>query len=169
MVDPGSNPNRRVQELLQLVELQGLGDRYPKQLSGGQMQRVAVARALASEPRSARTSSFLTILTLHPRHYPKYEVSKRVLVGFSHLCCLGVRTFLHLRRLRPDDNLNSASIAMPNTNTPLCRQLLLLGATFNLILNVMPFLEPSPAPFSALVFIHTNPDPSLRSLSSHLP
>ena len=43
----------RVKELLELVELQGLGDRYPKQLSGGQMQRVAVARALASEPRSA--------------------------------------------------------------------------------------------------------------------
>jgi sulfate transport system ATP-binding protein len=41
----------RVQELLNLVQLTGLGDRYPSQLSGGQRQRVALARALAIEPR----------------------------------------------------------------------------------------------------------------------
>jgi sulfate transport system ATP-binding protein len=41
----------RVEELLQLVQLGGLGDRYPAQLSGGQRQRVALARALAVEPR----------------------------------------------------------------------------------------------------------------------
>jgi sulfate transport system ATP-binding protein len=41
----------RVEELLQLVQLGGLGDRYPSQLSGGQRQRVALARALAVEPQ----------------------------------------------------------------------------------------------------------------------
>src|SRR5579862_652103 len=41
----------RVEELLRLVQLAGLGDRYPSQLSGGQRQRVALARALAIEPR----------------------------------------------------------------------------------------------------------------------
>jgi len=40
----------RVDELLELVQLHGLGDRYPSQLSGGQRQRVALARALAVEP-----------------------------------------------------------------------------------------------------------------------
>ena len=42
---------RRVQELLALVQLPGLEKRYPNQLSGGQKQRVALARALAIEPR----------------------------------------------------------------------------------------------------------------------
>ena len=41
----------RVKELLQLIQLDWLGDRYPHQLSGGQRQRVALARALAVEPR----------------------------------------------------------------------------------------------------------------------
>jgi sulfate/thiosulfate transport system ATP-binding protein len=41
----------RVEELLDLVQLSGLGKRYPTQLSGGQRQRVALARALAVEPR----------------------------------------------------------------------------------------------------------------------
>ena len=42
---------RRVSELLDLVQLGGLGDRYPAQLSGGQRQRIALARALAVEPQ----------------------------------------------------------------------------------------------------------------------
>jgi sulfate transport system ATP-binding protein len=42
---------RRVDELLELVQLSDLGKRYPSQLSGGQRQRVALARALARNPR----------------------------------------------------------------------------------------------------------------------
>ena len=42
---------KRVDELLELIHLEGRGERYPYQLSGGQQQRVALARALAIEPR----------------------------------------------------------------------------------------------------------------------
>ena len=41
---------KRVQELLQLVQLPEHGGRYPDQLSGGQKQRIALARALAIDP-----------------------------------------------------------------------------------------------------------------------
>lgn len=40
-----------VRDRLAAVELSGLEDRYPHQLSGGQMQRVAIARALVHSPK----------------------------------------------------------------------------------------------------------------------
>ncbi len=48
---PKARTKTRVEELLELIQLTGLGDRYPSQLSGGQRQRVALARALAVEPQ----------------------------------------------------------------------------------------------------------------------
>jgi NitT/TauT family transport system ATP-binding protein len=41
---------RRLQEMLDLVELQGFAEHHPWQLSGGMQQRVAIARALSFEP-----------------------------------------------------------------------------------------------------------------------
>jgi sulfate transport system ATP-binding protein len=48
---PEAEIRERVRKLLELIQLDWLGDRYPNQLSGGQRQRVALARALAVEPR----------------------------------------------------------------------------------------------------------------------
>lgn len=42
--------DERVREVLELVDLPDIGDRYPNELSGGQQQRVAFARALSYEP-----------------------------------------------------------------------------------------------------------------------
>ena len=44
------NPREAAGERIAWVELNGLGDRFPHQLSGGQMQRVAIARALIHSP-----------------------------------------------------------------------------------------------------------------------
>ena len=48
---PKEEISARVAELLGLVRLDGLAGRYPSQLSGGQLQRMALARALAVQPQ----------------------------------------------------------------------------------------------------------------------
>jgi len=47
----GPTAQRRVTDLLALMDLAGLAGRYPHELSGGQQQRVSLARALAPRPR----------------------------------------------------------------------------------------------------------------------
>jgi len=48
---PRAEITERVRAVLDLVQLAGLGARYPRELSGGQQQRVALARALVIEPK----------------------------------------------------------------------------------------------------------------------
>jgi ABC-type Fe3+/spermidine/putrescine transport system ATPase subunit len=43
--------NRRAQDALALVRIEGLAGRFPHQVSGGEQQRVALARAIVCEPR----------------------------------------------------------------------------------------------------------------------
>ena len=47
---PGVSATERVQNLLELVDMGGMGGREPANLSGGQKQRIALARALAPSP-----------------------------------------------------------------------------------------------------------------------
>lgn len=48
---PRAERAARTEEMLELIQLQGYGGRYPHELSGGQQQRVAFARALAPRPQ----------------------------------------------------------------------------------------------------------------------
>ena len=48
---PRSERQRRANELLSLVDLEGVGNRPARRLSGGEQQRLALARALARKPR----------------------------------------------------------------------------------------------------------------------
>ena len=48
---PAGEIEPKVERALQMVRLEGMGNRLPNQLSGGQLQRVAIARALIIEPQ----------------------------------------------------------------------------------------------------------------------
>ncbi len=67
---------KKVLHILELVGLQGLGDRAPNQISGGQQQRVALARALVMEPSVLLFDEPLSNLDAKLRVYMRTEIRK---------------------------------------------------------------------------------------------
>ena len=73
---PKENIDDRVTELLELVRLPGVEARYPSELSGGQAQRIAVARAVAYPPRVLLMDEPLGALDLKLREAMQVELRR---------------------------------------------------------------------------------------------
>jgi ABC-type Fe3+/spermidine/putrescine transport system ATPase subunit len=70
----GDELRRRVEGMLELVGLAGYGGRWPAQLSGGQAQRVAVARALVRRPKVLLLDEPMAALDRNVRHQVREEL-----------------------------------------------------------------------------------------------
>ncbi len=66
--------DKRVEEMLALVKLEGLGRRKPDQLSGGQRQRVALARSLAKRPKVLLLDEPMAALDKKLREETQFEL-----------------------------------------------------------------------------------------------
>jgi len=79
---------KRADELLELIALEGQGEKKVHQLSGGQKQRVAIARALAVEPKVLLLDEPLSALDLKLRQRMRTElreIQKRVNITFIYI------------------------------------------------------------------------------------
>jgi iron(III) transport system ATP-binding protein len=73
---PAADAKKRVDSILDVVQLKALRDRYPAELSGGQQQRVALARAIVVNPSVLLLDEPLSNLDANLREEMRYEIRR---------------------------------------------------------------------------------------------
>jgi ABC-type sulfate/molybdate transport systems ATPase subunit len=89
---------RRTEEVLVRLGLEGLGDRHPGELSGGQRQRVALGRALAPDPALLLLDEPLSALDLPLRRALRDEL-RTILTAWGTAAVLVTHDFTEAYRL----------------------------------------------------------------------
>ncbi len=102
----GETLRGRVDDMLRIVGLEGMGRRKPRQLSGGQQQRVALARALVNQPRVLLLDEPLGALDLKLRKQMQLELK-----GIQH--DVGI-TFIHVTHDQEEAMTMADRIAVMN-------------------------------------------------------
>src|SRR5215475_3058861 len=100
------NVREQVDDMLNLVELEGYGGRKPAQLSGGQQQRVALARAIINRPQVLLLDEPLGALDLKLRRQMQIEIKRiQIEVGL---------TFVHVTHDQEEAMTMADTIAVMN-------------------------------------------------------
>ena len=100
------NVREQVDDMLNLVELEGYGGRKPSQLSGGQQQRVALARAIINRPQVLLLDEPLGALDLKLRRQMQIEIKRiQIEVGL---------TFVHVTHDQEEAMTMADTIAVMN-------------------------------------------------------
>ena len=103
---PSHKIRQRVNEVLDLVGLKGRGNNYPGEMSGGEQQRVAMARAIVNEP--------LLVIADEPTGNLDPETSKEIMEIFSEINSRGTTIIMATHDKTMVDYMQKRVIALEN-------------------------------------------------------
>ena len=103
---PSHKIRRRVEEVLELVGLKDRGDAYPGEMSGGEQQRIAIARAIVNEP--------LLVIADEPTGNLDPETSMEIMNIFSQINANGTTIIMATHDKTMVDYMQKRVIALEN-------------------------------------------------------